>query len=185
MSGKPSTIGPSWRNGWRSSFGPTSAGSIQCPAGSANSSLWFLVSDPLGEVVAPFVVDIGPSAGQRLPLSWLRTERCGGGCTAICCWSARPVPASPAVCGPDFGLVPAVQAGLVKLWGFDGKGGVELGLARWLFDRVAFGTGTDQVWEATFADLLRTQSRRCADVRTGCRAGSANTSRAPMSRFTS
>lgn len=62
------------------------------------------------------------------------------------------------------GLGPAVKAGLVRLYGVDLKGGMELAMGQGLFERVAVTTGdaTDLLTE--IADALRARARGLAGV---------------------
>lgn len=55
------------------------------------------------------------------------------------------------------GLVDHIDAGLVKVWVVDPKGGMELAAGRHLFDRFAYGDSTSaDGYEAGFAHLLAT-----------------------------
>ncbi|PZF85170.1 cell division protein FtsK [Jiangella anatolica] len=52
-------------------------------------------------------------------------------------------------------LAPGIPVGLVRLYGIDPKGGMELALGRSLFHRLAYDTGDDRTGEERAADLVR------------------------------
>ncbi len=122
--------------------------------------LWFLVRDPLAQVVPP--LDPDPDPGRLLvdgiPVAvaedgtvWrlkivgshvLLVGRTGAGKSAVL-WAII------------LGLAPLVRSGLVKLWVIDPKGGMELAAGRPLFDRFAYG-------DADHQPRLRDRARRAA-----------------------
>ena len=133
--------------------------------------LWFLVRDPLAQVVAPFEPGPRRPGGCGIPVAvaedgtvWrlklvgshvLLVGRTGAGKSAVL-WAII------------FGLAPLVRAGLVKLWVIDPKGGMELAVGRPLFDRFAYGdanqpaatkTASPQLLEDAVAVMRRRADR--------------------------
>ncbi|WP_147375431.1 FtsK/SpoIIIE domain-containing protein [Jiangella rhizosphaerae] len=70
-------------------------------------------------------------------------------------------------------LAPAIPTRLVRLWGIDPKGGMELTMGRMLFDRLAWDNGRDGIAEAKAEELVTLMEDLAALVRerTGDLAG--------------
>lgn len=122
--------------------------------------LWFLVRDPLAQVVPPLPPDLDPGRllVDGIPVAvaedgtlWrlkivgshvLLVGRTGAGKSAVL-WAII------------LGLAPLVRTGLVKLWVVDPKAGMELAAGRPLFDRFAYGDAASSLaYETSLAVLL-------------------------------
>ena len=122
--------------------------------------LWFLVRDPLAQVVPPLPPDLDPG---RLLVDGIPVAVAEDGTV----WRLKIVGSHVLLVGKTgagkssviwaliLGLAPLVRFGLVKLWVVDPKAGMELAAGQPLFDRFAYGdTATSLAYETRLADLL-------------------------------
>ena len=119
--------------------------------------LWFLINDPLEDIVAPLppdpdclikgipvaLAEDGTLYRLQLVGNHLLIVGATGAGKASVIWSILA------------GLVEQIAAGLVKVWAVDPKGGIEFAPGRHLFDRFAYGdTTTAGGYEESLAALL-------------------------------
>ena len=103
--------------------------------------LWLLMHDPLDQTVAPFPPDPDcltkgiPVARAEDGTVW-RLQLVG---THVVVDGATGSGKSEGLWGIIAGLVDQINAGLVKIWAVDPKGGMEFAAGRHLFDRFAYG----------------------------------------------
>jgi S-DNA-T family DNA segregation ATPase FtsK/SpoIIIE len=134
--------------------------------------LWFLVRDPLAQIVPPLDPDLDPG---RLLIDGIPVAVAEDGTV----WRLKIIGSHVLLFGRTgagksaviwtliLGLAPLVRSGLVKLWVIDPKGGMELAAGRPLFDRFAYGDASTSLgYETALAELLEdavAEMRRRAD----------------------
>jgi S-DNA-T family DNA segregation ATPase FtsK/SpoIIIE len=119
--------------------------------------LWLLITDPLEQIVEPFLPD-PDCLTKGLPVAlaedgtiW-RLHLVG---SHVVVDGATGSGKSAVLWSIIAGLVDQISTGLVKVWAVDPKGGMEFAAGRHLFDRFAYGDSTNSGgYEASLAQLF-------------------------------
>ena len=149
------------------------------------AELWFVVNDPLERQVNPFPSEpeLMPEDGWRVAVTedgspwrmklagrhWLVAGATGAGKSSVI-WSLI------------YAMIPAIQAGLVKLWVIDPKGGMELSAGQHLYQRFVYGdTPTrDLEFAAELEAAVKLMRRRQAGMREEELRSHVPTTKAPL-----